>query len=426
MRLINIWGVPHITGTGRCRNIADAGATLSLCAMRIAISGAGIAGPTLAYWLERTGHEVLLVEAAPTLRTGGYVIDFWGIGYDIAERMGLLPRVHELGYRVREVRFVDQTGRRSAGFSTEIVTRPMRGRFTSLRRSDLAATIYGALDGRVETIFGDSIVGIEDRGGCVGVTFDHSPARLVDLVVGADGLHSQVRRLAFGAETDVEVPLGYIVAAFEADGYQPRDDLVYVTYGVPGRQISRFAMRGDTTLFLCVFRDECLQVRWPSTAGERKAALTQVFAGLGWECDRALAALEGAGDPYFDRMSQIRMDRWTRGRTALIGDAASAVSLLAGEGTGLAMAQAYVLAGELHDAHGDFGAAFARYERRLMAFLRGKQTAAARFASSFAPRTQGGIRLRNVVVGLLQIPFVAEVFLTRDLRDAIKLPDYRL
>ena len=226
--------------------------------MRIAINGAGIAGPTLAYWLERTGHEVLLVESAPALRTGGYVIDFWGIGYDIAERMGLVPRIRGLGYQVREVRFVDRTGRKSAGFPAEVVARTMRGRFTSLRRSDLAATIYSALDGRVETIFGDSIAGIEDRGRCMRVTFDRSPARAVDLVVGADGLHSRVRRLAFGAEADFEAPLGYAVAAFEAEGYQPRDELTFVTYGVPGRQISRFALRGNATLFLCVFREEYL------------------------------------------------------------------------------------------------------------------------------------------------------------------------
>jgi 2-polyprenyl-6-methoxyphenol hydroxylase-like FAD-dependent oxidoreductase len=394
--------------------------------VRIAINGAGIGGPTLAYWLERTGHEVLLVEAAPALRTGGYVIDFWGMGYDIAERMGLLPRIRELGYQVREVRFVDQTGRTSAGFRTDVITRPMRGRFTSLRRSDLAATIYGALDGRVETIFGDSIAGIEDDGRCVRVTFDHSKPRAVDLVIGADGLHSRVRRLAFGAETDLEMPLGYVVAAFEAEGYQPRDELVFVTYGVPGRQISRFAARGNTTIFLCVFHEEYLTAPWPSSAGERKAVLHEVFAGLGWECERALAAMEIADDLYFDRVSQIRLARWTNGRTALIGDAASAVSLLAGEGTGLAMAQGYVLAGELHRADQDFAAAFSRYEQRLMPFLRRKQATAARFASSFAPRTRGGLRVRNFVAGLLGIPLVAEIFLNRDLRDDITLPDYRL
>ncbi len=394
--------------------------------MRIAINGVGIAGPTLAYWLERTGHEVLLVETAPVLRTGGYVIDFWGIGYDIAERMGLLPRIRQLGYQVREVRFVDQTGRKPAGFSAEVVARAMRGRFTSLRRSDLAATIYSALNGRVETIFGDSIAGIEDRGRCMRVTFDRSPARAVDLVVGADGLHSRVRRLAFGAEADFEAPLGYAVAAFEAEGYQPRDELTFVTYGVPGRQISRFALRGNATLFLCVFREEYLSANWPSNAEERRAALNEIFAGLGWECDRALAALEVADNLYFDRISQVLMDRWTSGRTALIGDAASAVSRLAGEGTGLAMAQAYVLAGELHRASQNAAAAFSSYERRLMPFLRRKQAAAARFASSFAPRTQGGIQLRNFVTGLLRIPLVAEIFLNRDLRDDITLPDYRL
>lgn len=394
--------------------------------MRIAINGAGIAGPTLAYWLERAGHDVLLVEAAPTLRTGGYVVDFWGVGYDIAERMGLLPRIRELGYQVREVRFVDRTGRKTGEFSAEVVARAMHGRFTSLRRSDLAATIYGALGGRVETLFSDSIAAIEERGQSVRISFDRSSPRDVDLVVGADGLHSRIRGLAFGRDRDFEVPLGYVVAAFEASAYWPRDELVYVTYGVPGRQISRFAMRGDRTLFLCVFREEYLRTPWPSTPEQRKAALNEIFAGLGWECRAALAAMEVARDLYFDRVSQVFMDRWTRGRTALIGDAASAVSLLAGEGTGLAMAQAYVLAGELHRGKQDYPAAFARYERGLMPFLRRKQATAHRFASSFAPRTSVGIRFRSLVAGLLRIPLVAETFLTRDLRDAVALPDYRL
>lgn len=131
--------------------------------LRIVINGAGIAGPTLAYWLRESGHEVLLVEQSPHLRSGGYVIDFWGVGYDIAERMGLLTRIRELGYQVEEVRFVDRHGRRRGSFSTDVFTRMTGGRFTSLRRSDLAATIYRALDGKIETIFGDSVARIDLR-----------------------------------------------------------------------------------------------------------------------------------------------------------------------------------------------------------------------------------------------------------------------
>ena len=315
--------------------------------MRTVINGAGIAGPTLAYWLRQAGHEVLLVEAAPQLRSGGYAIDFWGVGYDIAEKMGLLPRIRELGYQVREVRFVDRHGRKCGGLSTEMVSRMLNGRYTTVRRSDIAATICGALDGKVETIFGDSVASIEELGGCTRVSFDHAPPREADLVVGADGLHSRVRRLAFGPEEAVEVSLGYHVAAFEAEGYRPRDELVFLSHGVPGRQISRWSMRDDKTLFLFVFRDEYLTTECPSTEQECKSVLTTVFADVGWECPRILGAMASAGSIYFDRVSQIRMERWTKGRTALVGDAAACVSLMAGEGTGLAMAEAYVLAGEL-------------------------------------------------------------------------------
>jgi 2-polyprenyl-6-methoxyphenol hydroxylase-like FAD-dependent oxidoreductase len=121
----------------------------------VAINGAGIAGPTVAYWLREAGHEVLLIEEASTLRTGGYVIDFWDLGYDIAERMGLLPRIKELGYQVREVRFVDEHDHKVGGFSADVFGRLTRGRFTSLRRSDLSAAIHDALDGAVETLFGN-------------------------------------------------------------------------------------------------------------------------------------------------------------------------------------------------------------------------------------------------------------------------------
>lgn len=392
--------------------------------MKVLVSGGGIAGPTLAYWLQKCGHEVLLVEQAPRLRSGGYAIDFWGVGYDIADKMGLIPRIRELGYQAREVRFVDRHGRKSGGLHNDAVFRMTGGRFTTVRRSDLAATIYHAIEGKVETVFGDAVDRIEDSGDRVQVSFDRAAPREVDLVFGADGLHSHVRQLAFGPETEFEVSLGYHVAAFEVEGYRPRDELVYVSHGVPGRQISRFSLRDDRTMFLFVFRDEYLTPENPSSEQERKTALANIFADVGWESPQILGAMENVNGIYFDRVSQIRMDRWTTGRTALVGDAAACVSLLAGEGTGLAMAEAYVLAGELSACGGDHGAAFARYEERMMPFLERKQESAAKFASSFAPKSTFGVGFRNIVSRLLRIPTLADFFVGRTLRDDLELPDY--
>jgi 2-polyprenyl-6-methoxyphenol hydroxylase-like FAD-dependent oxidoreductase len=393
--------------------------------MRVVINGAGIAGPTLAYWLRKSGHEVLLVEESPQLRSGGYAIDFWGVGYDIAEKMGLLPRIKELGYQIKELRYVDRQGHRCGGFSVDVFRRMTDGRFTEIARSDLAATIYHALDEKVETIFNDSIAGIKDTGNSVRVTFDHAAAREVDLVFGADGLHSRVRELAFGAETEFEVSLNYHVAAFEIAGYRPRDELIAVTCGVPGKQITRLSIRDDKTLFLFVFRNEYLAADGQADDNERKSTLRKVFADVGWECPRIFEAMETVRGIYFDRVSQIRMDRWTQGRTALIGDAAACASLLAGEGTGLAMAEAYVLAGELQACGGDHRAAFARYEERMMPFLKRKQETAAKFASSFAPKTPFGVAFRNQVTRLLRIPFIADFFIGRAVHDEITLPDYK-
>jgi len=391
--------------------------------MRIAINGVGIAGPTLAYWLRQAGHDVLLIEEAPALRAGGYVIDFWGLGYDIAERMGLLSKIRERGYQFREVRFVNERGRKVGGFSTEPFVRLTNGRFTSLRRSDLSALIVGALDGAVETLFGDSILEIAEQRGAVRVRFNRAPSRDVDLVVGADGLHSRIRDIAFGPQAGFEVSLGYHVAAFEIDGYRPRDELVYVSYGVPGRQVSRVALRDDKTLFLFLFRDEFLSREDRPTASDRKAALCEVFADVDWECPQILAAMTTVDDIYFDRVSQIRMERWAQGHTVLVGDAAACVSLMAGEGTGLAMAEAYVLAAALRACGDEQAGAFARYQASLMPFLKRKQASAARFASAFVPKTALGIRYRNVVTSLLRVPALANFFIGRDLRDDFALPD---
>jgi len=388
--------------------------------LRIVINGIGVAGPALGYWLSESGHEVLLVEEAPRLRDGGYIVDFWGIGYDIAERMGLIANIRALGYQVREVRFVDRTGRTRGGFDVDVFRRMTNDRFTSVRRSDVSATMYHAIEGKVETIFGDSVAQIEDNGQHVRVCFDHAAEQDVDLVIGADGLHSRVRRLAFGSDSEFEVPLGYHVAAFEADGYGTREELVYTSHGQPGRQISRFSMRDDKTLFLFIFRDEFMARHEEPPP----SVLRRVFAGIGWEWPQIEAEIERATNIYFDGVSQIRMPHWTKGRIALVGDAAACVSLMAGEGTGLAITEAYVLAGELHACGGDFETAFARYEQRLMPFLKKKQQTAQKFASAFAPRTSVGIVFRDLITRLMRVPLVSDWVVGRELRDDIVLPPY--
>jgi 2-polyprenyl-6-methoxyphenol hydroxylase-like FAD-dependent oxidoreductase len=392
--------------------------------MKVAISGAGIAGPTLAYWLQRTGHEPTLIEEAPQFRGGGYILDFWGIGYRVAELMGIEPQVLEAGYHVRTVRAVDRAGRTRATLGTDAFRRSTQGKFISLPRGELAAAIYGAAKTGVETIFGDSIAAIRQDGHGVRIAFTHGAEREFDLLVGADGLHSNVRRLAFGPEENFSKHLGYKVAAFELEGYRPRNELEYVLFNIPGGQVGRFSLRGDRTLFLFVVRASAPHREVPGDLAACKVLLNRTFANAGWECSRILTAMQGVDDIYFDDVSQIRMGRWSNERIALIGDAAACVSLLAGEGAGLAMTEAYVLAGELKRANNDYREAFRNHETRLRALVEGKQRSAETFASFFAPKSQLGIWARNTAMQAMTIGAVADLLVGRSLRDDFDLPNY--
>lgn len=394
---------------------------MSMKVRNILISGAGIAGPTLAYWLLRRGFTPTIVEQAPSPRTGGYVIDFWGLGWEVAERMGLTPQLLRDGYRMKELRLVNDAGRPVARLNVNVFRAAAGDRFTSIHRGDLAADIYSLIDGKVEIIFGDSITSIQQEPGGVDVGFRHSAARRFDLVVGADGLHSNVRALAFSDEGRCERYLGYYAASFNAPGYPIREEGVYVSYASPGRQIGRYALRDGHTTFFFTF------VGPPGRNGscigrsEQKAALRRAFGEVGWECPAILDAMSSSDDLFFDAVSQVHMDQWFVGRVALLGDACFCPSLLAGEGSALAMGGAYLLAGELDAAGGDYTVAFERYQTRFKPFTDGKQKGALRSAGWFAPRTRLGVRMRNQVTRLMNAPFISTWMVKRLFADRFDL-----
>lgn len=390
----------------------------------ILISGAGIAGVTLAFWLKKFGFNPTLIEYAPKLREGGYAIDFWGAGYEVAERMGILPDLERVGIRIPEVSIVNEKGQRQCGINYIKLKKLMAGRAFTLLRSDLSKVIYDHLEKEVEVIFNNSITALEQSPSGVSVKFSREASREFDLVIGADGLHSVVRDLVFGEESRFERFFGYYTSSYTIP-QRLVDQNVFLMYNVPGKQAAIYATgKSDTTTTFFVFTSP---EKIPFSHHDLKAQqqiLIKQFEDVGWRCPELLDAISTAPDFYFDAVSQIHMSHWSKGRITLVGDACSCPSLLSGQGATLSMVGAYILAGELKKADGDHTTAFGEYERVFKPFIEEKQKIAWRFAKSFVPQSRFGILKRNMGIRLMSFDLISRRFVKPLKDDKLHLQRY--
>lgn len=392
----------------------------------VLISGASMAGPVLAYWLNRYGFEVTVVERATAVRSGGYPIDIRGTAMEVVDRMGLLKAVQAAHIDSRTLTFVDSDGDGIATISPYDLA-ANEERDVELPRGALTRLFYNPTKtSAVRYRFDDSIETLEDDGNGVEVSFKSGERKRYDVVIGADGLHSNTRKLAFGAEEPFRRDLGFIFNLFSL----PNDlGLSHgaIVYSEPGRTAVAMAVRDSPVLFaMLAFATEKADSGTRFNIAEQIDRTAHVFKGGGWEVPRLVEALRRADDLYFDTVSQIRMPQWSKGRVALVGDSAFAPSFLSGQGTSLAIVGAYVLAGELA-SHVDPQDAFTAYERIARPFVEANQDLPLKEGGpSLLPRTQEALDARNRMFASLangSVPKKQNDYV-RQVHNSLCLPDY--
>ena len=396
----------------------------------ILVSGAGMAGTAAAYWLREAGFSVTVVERAATPRPGGQTVDLRGAGRTVVERMGLLDRIRAMTVTQRGIAWIDSAGRHRAEMPVEAFGGRGIVSEDEILRGDLAAILYEAAQSGVSYLFDDTITAIEQDTNGVLVAFEKAAPRRFDLVVGADGLHSVTRRLAFGTQPEALHPLGLLNAWFTIPAEIELDDW-YVMFNAPrGRVISIRPGRLETE------QKAALSLR--STESFKRGdidsqidLLERHFADVGWEAPRLLRAARTAPDFYLDSMGQIRLDRWSQGRVVLLGDAGYCPSPLTGLGTSLALVGAYILAGELATAattttdDAALQHAFDRYESRMRPYVEQGQELPPGGADGYAPRNRLRITLGRASMRWSQRwPLRTLMDRMFSKADAIDLPDY--
>lgn len=381
------------------------------------ISGASIAGPVLAFWLAEAGWDVTVVERADQLRTSGYPVDIRGTAIDVIHRMGLDDEVATARYRHVPLALLSPSGRRLSTVDFGTLLNDETSGDVEIARGVLSEILYAASRNRATYRFGDSIATMTQSGTGVDVTFDQGRPGTFDVVIGADGIHSNVRRLTLGDDEQFIRHLGPYAAIWDlpSDMFDPGTGFIYSHAGRTA-MVERLADGSPARAFLAFVHPNPGSVN----RHDRDRILTaarESFSQDRWRTAEIIETLPYADDLYFDTVSQVRMDRWSAGRIALVGDAAYAPAFLSGQGTSIAIAGAYLLASEL--ARTDEPAtAFATYERRLRPYIEANQNLALRTDGTVISRTQGQLLRRNLT--LCAVPWIHRLGLGHLLRTSLR------
>jgi 2-polyprenyl-6-methoxyphenol hydroxylase-like FAD-dependent oxidoreductase len=390
----------------------------------VLISGGGIAGPALAYWLRTYGFTVTVVERAAAPRPGGQAVDLRGAGRTVIDRMGLLTQVRAVSLDQKGIACVNASGRLTARMPTDLFGGEGIVSEIEVLRGDLAEVLHTATAPGIEYLFDDSITGLGQDDDGVTVTFENAPPRRFGLVVGADGLHSAVRRLAFGPEADCVQPIGCCTAWFTVPEHYELDGW-FLMYNAPGGRVASMRpgrVPGEIKAGLS-FRSEVIEYDRRDT-GLQMGLLESKFRGAQWEVPGLLKDMRDAPDFFFEQMGQVQLDRWSSGRAVLVGDAGYCPTPLTGLGTSLALVGAYVLAGELAAA-GDHRTAFARYEQVMRPYAGSGQELPPGGVGGYAPNSAVMIRMRAASMRMMGRWPVRNLVARQFAKAAdIDLPDY--
>ena len=371
---------------------------------KVLISGASIAGPTLAYWLNRFGFEVTIVERAESLRLGGQNVDIKGAAQKIAQWMGIEEEIRAADTGELGVRFVDENDVVKAALpkgESNLGTSELE-----ILRGDLVKILYNHTKDNVEYLFGNQITALNEKDDTVSVTFQNGEIRDFDLVICADGIRSRTRQLIFGDEPFVK-PVGLYVSYFTIPR-GPSDSRWARWYNATNSRV--IVMRPDnegTTRASFSFMSEPMGYEKLSLE-EQKQLLRDKFSDAGWEAKRVLAAMEENSDLYFDAISQVIAPRWSKGRCAMTGDAAFCPSPLTGMGVSLSVLGAYILAGEL-SRHANYADAFAAYDKAFRPYVTKIQKLPPGVPWLAHPKTKMGIFFLNTILNVISSKFVMKI-----------------